>query len=314
MCLAAALLGLVISRWQPAASALLVAIVLGVVVGNIWPSVASWPGVTFASKQLLRAGIVLLGLKVSLTTIAALGWPIVVLVIAIVSIGLIGTYVMGRALGLTEDLSMLVASGFSICGAAAVAAADGVIRPTKEAVATALALVVLFGTLMIPLVPIAARLMGLSADQAAVWAGGGTHEVAQVVAIGGIAGGGALLATAVVVKLARVLLLAPTMIGLGMWQRRRPQAVDGTRPPLVQAFVVGFLVAVLVRSFVPLPARVLAWAGDLQTVLLAMAMFALGLGVNRKALAKTPAKAVLLGVASTLLVNAVALGGVLLLA
>ena len=297
----------------PALSALLVAIVLGVVVGNLWPETATLPGVGFAAKRLLRVGIVLLGLKVSLADIATLGWPTVVLVLVIVMVGLVGTYLTGRVLGLEADLSMLVASGFSICGAAAVAAVDGVIRPAREAVATALALVVLFGTLMIPTVPLVASLLGLSGPQIAVWAGGGTHEVAQVVAIGGIAGGGAVLATAVIVKLARVLLLAPVMVTVGFWHRQRAGEA-GVRPPLLQGFVVGFALAVLLRSFVPLPDPLLTLAGHTQTVLLAMAMFALGLGVNRKALAATRGSALLLGLASTLLVNLIALIGALLLA
>lgn len=313
LCLAAALVGLAVSQFVPVLSALLVAIVLGVVVGNVWPQQPWWhPGVGIAAKQLLRAGIVLLGLKVSLGDIGGLGWQVIGLVVAIVGIGMLGSYLVGRAMGLEEDLSMLVAAGFSICGAAAVAAVDGVIRPRKEHVATAIALVVLFGTLMIPVVPLLAGLFGLSDAETAVWAGGGTHEVAQVVAIGGIAGGGAVLATAVVVKLARVLLLAPVMFGVALWQRSRVGEA-GRRPPLVQGFVVGFLVAVLVRTFVPLPAVVLDGASLLQTLLLAMAMFALGLGVNRRALAKASGRSVVLGVLATLLVNVVALGGALLL-
>lgn len=313
LCLAAALIGLAVSHVVPVLSALLVAIILGVVVGNVRPSTAKLPGISLAAKHLLRVGIVLLGLRVSLGDIGRLGWPVVVLVLVIVAVGTIGTYLIGRALKLDEDISMLVACGFSICGAAAVAAVDGVIKPRKEAVATAIALVVLFGTLMIPIVPLLARVMGLSAPETAVWAGGGTHEVAQVVAIGGIAGGGAVLATAVVVKLARVLLLAPVMVGVSVWQRRRVGDA-GQRPPLVQWFVVGFLVAVLVNSLVRLPHPVVVTATYAQTILLAMAMFALGLGVNRSALAKASGRALLLGVASTLLVNAIALGGAWLLA
>lgn len=312
MCLGVALVGVAIAHWVPVLSALLVAIVLGVVVGNIRPEAAGLPGIRFASKKLLRAGIVLLGLKVSLGDVAGLGWPVVLLVVAVVALGIIGTYLIGRAMGIDEDLSMLVASGFSICGAAAVAAVDGVIKPAKEAVATAIALVVLFGTLMIPAVPLLARVMGLSGNQTAIWAGGGTHEVAQVVAIGGIAGGGGVLATAVIVKLARVLLLAPAMIALAAWQRRRVGEA-GDRPPFIQLFVAGFIAAVLVRSFVPLPKGLLDVAGHAQTILLAMAMFALGLGVNRKALAKASGRSLLLGVASTLLVNVIALGGALAL-
>ncbi|MGD7732565.1 YeiH family protein [Propionibacteriaceae bacterium G57] len=313
ICLAAALVGLLVSHFVPVLSALLVAILLGVVVGNVRPQVAQLhPGIGIAAKQLLRAGIVLLGLKISLGDIAGLGWPVIALVCAIVAIGMVASYSIGRALGLDEDLSMLVAAGFSICGAAAVAAVDGVIRPRKEAVAQAIALVVLFGTTMIAFVPVVARLAGLGDQQAALWAGGGTHEVAQVVAIGGIMGGGAVLATAVIVKLARVMLLAPVMVGVAIWQRRRVGEA-GRRPPLVQGFVVGFIIAVLVRTFVPLPGVALDAAGLLQTVLLAMAMFALGLGVNRKVLAKASGRALLFGVLATVAVNVVALGGALII-
>lgn len=313
VCLTAALIGLAVSSRVPVLSALLVAIVLGVVVGNVMTPTPAWgPGIGFASKKLLRAGVVLLGLKVSLGDILGLGWPVVGLVVLIVTVGVLGSYWVGRALGLDEETSMLVAAGFSICGAAAAAAVEDVITPAKEKTATAIGLVVLFGTLMIPLVPLAARLMNLDTRTTAIWAGGGTHEVAQVVAIGGIVGGGAL-ATAVIVKLARVVMLAPVIVGISLWQRRRAGQTGGQRPPIIQLFVVGFLAMVLVRTLIPLPKLVLDVAGTLQTVLLAMAMFALGLGVNRRALAKTDSKALLLGLLATLLVNVVALGGALLL-
>ena len=138
---------------------------------------------------------------------------------------------------------MLIAGGFSICGAAAVAAVDGVIQTDKdEEVVTAVALVVVFGTLMIPFVPFASSLLGFSSGEAGLWAGASTHEVAQVVAAGGVIGGGAL-AVAVIVKLARVLLLAPVMAVVGVAHRRRTGAdASGKRPPLVPLFVLAFLI------------------------------------------------------------------------
>ncbi|WP_245703062.1 YeiH family protein [Raineyella antarctica] len=313
-CLAAALVGLVVRHFVPAASPLLVAILLGVLVANARRPVEAWqPGVGLAARHLLRAGIVLLGLGISLQAIAGLGWAVLALVTVIVTVGLLGTYGIGRALGLPREGALLVASGCSICGAAAVAAVEGVIRPRKEYVATAVALVVLFGTAMIPIVPLVARVAGLPPQVVAIWAGGGTHEVAQVVAIGGIAGGGTLLATAVVVKLARVVLLAPVTVVLGI-QQRRLTGTSGRRPPLVQPFVVGFVLAVLLRSSVTLPAPALALAGTAQTLLLSMAMFALGLGVSRAALARASGRSVLLGLCGTVLVNVLALGGALLVA
>ena len=312
--LAAALLGLGVSRLVPALGALLVTIVLGVIVGNSGARTETVlrPGAQVAGKHLLRAGIVVLGLKVSMSTIVGLGWQVVALVVVVVAVGIVGSYAIGRAIGVDPDEAMLVACGFSICGAAAVAAADGVIKARREAAATAIGLVVLFGTLMIGIVPAVATALRLPPTVTAVWAGGGTHEIAHVVAIGGILGGGSLLATAVVVKLARVVMLAPAMVGISLWQRRRV-GQSGQRPAFVQGFVVGFLVMVLVRTFVPLSAAVLAAGDVLQTILLGMAMFGLGLGVHRRALAQASGRTLVLGVLSTLLVNVFAFGGALLI-
>ena len=133
---------------------------------------ATWDaGLLFSSKKLLRAGIVLMGLQLVLSDILALGPGMLVVVVAVVVVGIAGTYVAGRLLKLSVTQSLLIASGFSICGAAAVAAADGVLDAEEEEVVTAVALVVIFGTLMIPLVPAASSLFGLDNAQAGLWAG-----------------------------------------------------------------------------------------------------------------------------------------------
>jgi uncharacterized membrane protein YadS len=236
-------------------------------------------------------------------------------------------------------LTILVACGFSICGAAAVGAVAGVVDPKQkkgEDVATAIALVVLFGTAMIPLLPLTARLLGLDSTTAGLWAGGGIHEVAQVVAAGGILGGGALT-VAVIVKLARVLMLAPVIAVLSLQARRAagrtaerhtagtsdvpaptgsvpaPTGNHPTKlPPIVPLFVAGFLTMVLVRSFVPLPEAVLTTAGLAQTLLLSTAMFALGCGVKFRNLIHVGARPFILAALSTVLVAGLSLGGVLL--
>ena len=143
------------------------------------------PGIAVAAKRLLRAGIVLLGLQLLLSDVLALGWGAVGLVVGVVALTFAAALALGRALRLPWDLTALVASGFSICGAAAVAAADGVVRARREMAATAIGLVVLFGTLMIPLLPALTGALGLGERAAGLWIGASTHEVAQVVAAGG---------------------------------------------------------------------------------------------------------------------------------
>ncbi|SOD63031.1 conserved hypothetical integral membrane protein [Streptomyces zhaozhouensis] len=309
----------------PGASPLLLAIALGAALAHIVrPPARLAPGLAFCARNLLRAGIVLLGLRLALSDIAALGAPVLAALTATVAVGLLGTVLLGRLLAVPHRLTLLIACGFSLCGAAAVAGAAGALdrdeRSERDTV-TAVALVVVFGTALIPLLPLAAGALGLAPRTAGLWAGGSVHEVAQVVAVGGVLGDDALTA-AVLAKLARVLLLAPAVALLAFHHRSRtPATAAGApghpapaarRPPPVPLFVVGFLAAVLLRSLVPLPAPVLDAGAFLQSALLTAAMFALGCGVHLGELARVGPRPFLLAALSTLLVLATALLGVTL--
>ncbi len=298
----------------PTINPLLLAIVLGVLARNLLALPASAePGLAFAAKRLLRTGIVLLGLQLAVGDVLALGPGMILVVVAVVTVGILSTAAIGRALGISRGQRLLIACGFSICGAAAVAAAEGVIEAEDEEVVTAVALVVLFGTLMIPLLPFVAALLGLAPLTTGLWAGSSIHEVAQVVAVGGGLGAGALGA-AVVVKLARVLLLAPVMVVLGLQRRRRAEAgADGAKlPPVMPLFVAGFIAMVVLRSFGVVPPAVLGVARPVQTALLAAAMFALGSGVRFTMFRCVGAKPFALAGIATLIVAAVGLAGTVL--
>src|SRR5699024_6980083 len=267
------------------------------------------PGLAFAAKTLLRAGIALLGFQLLLTDIVDLGWVVIVTVVAVVVVGIVSTWSLGGLLGLGLPQRMLIACGFSICGAAAVAAAGGVADAEEEDTMTAIALVVVFGTLMIPLVPLLSTWLGLSAEEAGVWVGASIHEVAQVVAAGG-AIGGAALGVAVIVKLARVLLLAPVIVGISIAQRRRGTSVPGgERPPLVPASIFVFLAWGALRSSGIVPEFAIDSAHHRQTILLTAAMFALGTGVKLASLRKVGPKPVALAGAATAIVGGVGLSG-----
>ena len=196
----------------PVLSPLLVAIVLGILLGNLVPNLPEtfMPGLNFAAKPLLRLGIVALGAQVVLGDILDLGWLALVLAAVIVAAGILSALALAKPLKVDRPLAVLIGSGFGICGAAAVAGIESTLKSKKEDVAAAIGLVVLFGTLMIAIVPSLSTAMGLSPETAGMWGGAATHEVAQVVAIGGIIGPAAL-EIAVLVKLARVIMLAPTV-------------------------------------------------------------------------------------------------------
>lgn len=319
LCAAAVVVAVSLGQVIPGVSALLIAIALGIIATNVLrlpPRTA--PGLTFAAKRLLRWGIVFLGLQLVLADIIALGAPMLVVIVCIVGGGICGTLLIGRLLRMRRSQVLLIACGFSICGAAAVAAVDGVAEAEEEEVVTAVALVVIFGTLMIPLIPLAGGLLGLAPELNGMWAGGSIHEIAQVVAAGGAIGGGAL-AVAVIVKLARILMLAPVMAVISLRRRaagtgRADDAVGGgaKRPPVVPLFILGFLAMVLLGSSGLVPAPVLVAGHVVQTALLAAAMFALGTGVKIRSLMRVGAKPFVLAAASTVLVASIALGGILL--
>lgn len=318
--LSAAVTGLLVS-WGihslfPAVPLLTLAVALGIIVGQIRPlqAVIAGPwaaGLSFSAKSLMRVGIVLLGLKLSLIDIAGLGVVGILTTVGVVVLAFFGTLLLGRLLKLPGQQPLLIATGFAICGASAIGAMSGVVRAKKEETATAVALVTLCGTLAIAVLPLLWHPLGMTNLQFGHWVGAGVHDVGQVVATASIAGPAAL-AVAVVVKLTRVLMLAPAVGIASVIERRRAVAPElgAKRPPLMPLFVAGFIAAVLVRTFVPLPEVVLSVADTAQTVLLALALFGLGSAVHLRSLVTTGWRALVVGLLSWALIAALAYGAV----
>ena len=279
----------------PLASPLLVALVIGVVVTNT--PLADRPamqGQDQLTKLLLRWGVVLLGLKLPLDAVVGIGPGGVAVIVVTVLATYFGTLALGRRLGLEPRFVTLLAAGFSICGAAAIAAVSDTVRARQRDVGLAVALVTVFGSLMIALIPWAGHVLGLDDAQTAVWAGASIHEVAQVVAAGSVLGGGAV-ALATTVKLGRVAMLAPMSILVA----RRGETSGPRATPLLPWFVVGFMVAVGVRSTGLLPEGAIVASGIVTNVLLAAGMFGLGLGIRGRELWPVPMRALLLATLST---------------
>jgi uncharacterized membrane protein YadS len=315
---------LVVHAAVPALSPTLVGIALGVLVASVLGLPAAVrPGLRVASRRVLRVGVALLGLQLVLPRIVALGWPVLLVVAGVVLLGISGTLALARVLGVPPERALLVACGFSICGAAAVAAVEGVRSSEDEDVATAVSLVVVFGSVSMLVLPAVAALAGFGPLAAGAWAGASIHEVGQVVVAGGLIGASAL-PVAVAVKLGRVLMLAPVLAVLS-WRSRRPAlgaepgaspgagpvagpgagpvAAPGARPPLVPPFVVAFLALAALRTAVPLPAAVLDAAAWVQAAALAAAMFALGCAIDVAALRRTGSSLLTLAAGATLLVS-----------
>ncbi|HZW18823.1 MAG TPA: YeiH family protein [Luteimonas sp.] len=259
--------------------ALTLAIVFGIALGNsAFPAIAarSGAGVDFAKGMLLRAGIVLYGFRVTFQDIAGVG--VEGLLIAITMVGsvfglavLLGT----RVFKLDRQTAMLIGAGSAICGAAAVMATEPVVRAQAHKVSVAVATVVVFGTLGMFLYPWLYPRLGLGEHAFGVYAGSTIHEVAQVVVAGGAVGEVAGSA-AVIEKMLRVMLLAPFLLLLSSRLSRDANA-GGKAGIVVPWFAVLFIAVAGFNSLHWLPATAVDALVQLDTVLLAMAMAALGL-------------------------------------
>ena len=295
----------------PPVPLLTVCVVLGVIAAQV-PAILPVldgplkPGIATAAKRCMRLGVVLLGLQLVVGDLLRLGWLTILAVIGVTAIAFAGTYVIGRIARLPGHEPLLFAAGFAICGASAVGAMAAVTRSDAREQSRPVALVTLCGTMAIVVLPLLATAAGMSVPQFGRWTGAGVHDVGQVVATAQ-EWGGAALAVAIVVKLLRVLLLAPLVAGTGLVLRMRGKAEGEVKTPIVPLFVLGFIAAVALRSLVPLPAGLLTAAAVVQTVLLGMALFGLGAGIRFRELAGTGLRTASAGLVAWALIAVAAL-------
>jgi uncharacterized integral membrane protein (TIGR00698 family) len=267
-------------------SALTLAIVFGLVAGNtFFPAIAvrMAAGVDFSKSTLLRAGIILFGLRITFQQIEAVGWTGVVIDALMVVLTFVIAVLLGtRVFRLDRQTSMLIGAGSALCGAAAVLATEPVVRAEAHKVSVAIATVVVFGTLGMFAYPLLFPYLGMSEHAYGVFTGSTVHEVAQVVAAGRSVSEPAA-AAAVIEKMLRIMMLAPFLLVLSGVRHDGRAGVHadghtaGRAPIIIPWFAVLFIVASAVNSLHFLPARLVAMLIDVDTVLLATAMAALGL-------------------------------------
>jgi uncharacterized integral membrane protein (TIGR00698 family) len=251
------------------------AVALGIVVGNLWPSLPSRgaAGFSLARGTLMRAGIALYGLRIGIDELGRVGWSglLMALVIVLSTVGL--ALALGRRLGLDPQVAVLIGCGSAICGAAAVAAADSVIGARARHVSAAVLAVVVFGTLGMYLLPLLRPLTGLSDPSFGLWVGLTVHELGHVVA-GAAAAGPEAAATALVEKMMRVMLLAPVVMLIAV--RWRSGDTSGSRSPGVPLFLCGFIAMMALNASGLLPAWLHALGAEAAQALLAVGLAALG--------------------------------------
>lgn len=291
-------------------SSLILAILAGMFIGNsAGAERLAWlySGIRFSQQKLLRAGVILYGIRLSLQDLFHLGSRAVALdLTVVVSMLSLGYFLGTRILGLDSDTTLLVSMGSGVCGAAAVLATDRVIDSEASKVSVAVATVVVFGTTAMFLYPVLYPITGFSERQFGIYTGATVHEVAQVVAAGRAIS--PLVAdTAVITKMLRVLLLAPVLFFLG--RARGSRRGSERNRVTIPWFVIGFLAIIVMQSVVTVSAGARSSLIDLDTILLGAAMFALGTTTRWKDLLRTGSKPLLLG---AMLFGCLSVGGYLM--
>lgn len=290
---------------------LLVAVVLGVALRNLVAlPAACTAGVQYSVQSLLPAAIVLMGAKLDFSEVLRASGQALAISLLCVAVAMVLTLALCRWVGVRAKLAMLIAVGTAICGGTAIAVTAPAIEAEEDDTAFAIATITLFGLLAIFAFPVLGELLGLDQTQFGVWAGVAIHATPQVMAAAysyGVDAGD----TAVIVKLVRVLLLAPLLVGIGAWyareQRRHQQAYVAQRPSLTTLFppfIAGFLLLALAHSLHLLPDFTLhlqdspLWGAQslpitmaeavtsVSSFLITAAMVGVGLGVNLRSLAR----------------------------
>ena len=290
-------------------SSLTLAILIGMVLGNmVYPNLAERlnVGVAFAKGQILRLAIIFYGFKLTLTQVSSVGLPAVMSDALVLTSTFLLTYWIGtRWLKVDKQTTLLIGSGASICGAAAVIAAEPVVKADAHKVTIAVATVVVFGSVAMLLYPFLYHLgwlqPWLNAQQYGIYTGSTIHEVAQVV-VAGNAVSPEVGDTAVVTKMIRVMMLAPFLLILSFAlttgssdNDKKPSFMNRVQQVKVPWFAFIFILVVLLHTWVPMSASFERSMVLLDDVLLTMAMFALGLTTHLGAIKQAGVKPLVLG-------------------
>jgi len=276
-------------------SPLVIGIVMGIFYANtlhnktpdVWES-----GITFSAKKILRFAIVVYGFRITFQQIMEVGMEgFMVSLIMLSSTFILGTYLGFKVFKMEKDTAMLTASGASVCGAAAVLATEPVLKAEGHKTAIAVSMVVLFGTISMFLYPVlyasiiepATGFLHMSAQEFGIYVGGTIHEVAQVVAVpASVQGTPTEMAnSAVIVKMTRVIMIAPMLIALGLylsWEAKKSGTQGGSVKLVIPWFAVYFIMVAGFNSLHLVPQNIVDIINTIDTFLLTMAMTALGMG------------------------------------
>jgi len=297
--------------------AMLFALLFGMAFNFLAKDAKCLPGINLASKTILRVGVALLGVRLTMGDLTALGLPTVALVVGGVAITILVGAGIGRLLNLSPSLSILSAGAVAICGASAALAISAVLPRTENRERNTVLVVVgvtAFSTLAMIFYPPLAHYLGLNETMAGIFFGATIHDVAQVIGAG-YAVSDTAGETAAIVKLMRVACLVPVVFLIGLGFRNASAATaEGASTPLLPMFLVGFVLLVIINSLGFIPQAVGSELSDASRWCLITAVAALGVKTNLGEIFSVGPKPLLALTAQTLLLMVFCLCGLGMLA
>jgi uncharacterized integral membrane protein (TIGR00698 family) len=277
------------------------------------------PGIGFSARTLLEIAVMLLGASISFQAVMQAGFGLILGIAVVVAVAIGASYGLCRLLGLPKRMAVLVACGNSICGNSAIAAVAPVIGARSEDVASSIAFTAILGVVVVLALPLLVPVLHLSETQYGILAGLTVYAVPQVLAATMPVG---IVSTQLgtLVKLVRVLMLGPVVIGLSIVAgRARSQDSSTQAKPglslnrLVPWFIIGFLSLAALRSLGAIPDMVLHAVLPTATILTIVSMAALGLGVDLRVLGRVGGRVTLAVTLSLVVLIGISLGLIRLL-
>lgn len=313
VCFGLAVPAFLAGRLFPLVGSAVFAILFGLAAGPFMRAPRLAPGIRFAGRGVLKGSIVLLGFRMRLDEVAAVGARSSAVMLCTAAASFAAAAVLARVLRVPGKQAALIGVGTSICGGSAIAACAPAIEAEEEDVARAVSTIFLFNVAAALVFPPLGRLIGLSDEGFGLWAGTAVNDTSSVIAAASAwseyAGNATALDLATVVKLARTLLIVPVAVVLSLVHAKRSGkgagGVDLVR--VFPWFALGFLAAAAINTYFPLPAAATDALGFCSAFLIAAAMAAIGASTGAASLAKGGARPVLLGLGCWIVVSLVSL-------
>ena len=292
------LLALLLGRRFPLIGGPVIGIVLGILVRNtLSPGERYSAGIAFTSKYVLQWSIIALGFGLSLSQVARTGLQSLSVTAVTMTVAFLAAWMLGRWLGVHDDLKILIGVGTAICGGSAIAAVTPILRPDEHDTAFAISTIFLFNLVAVLLFPLLGHLLHLSDLGFGMWAGTAINDTSSVVAAGySYSRDAGDFAT--IVKLTRATLIIPVCIALAIAvavREKRRGGSDFRLSRIFPWFILWFLVASAVRSAGLVPAALQAPLREAAEFLIVVALTAVGLSANLRRMASTGVRPILLG-------------------